>query len=358
MGIEPSVELLRRLTLAAGVPGAEDDVRAIVREQLEGVGTVSFDRTGSILCESPGPEGGPRVLLGSHLDEVGFLVQSVTADGHIALAPMGGWWGHVLLGQRVVIATGAGSVPGVIGSKPPHFLKPDERTRVLPLDEMYVDIGASTPDEAAALGVRVGDPIAPHGEWIEFAAQGVLSSKAFDNRVGVGLMCETMRALAGRKRVNTVVGVGTAQEELGARGARTATAQADPDVAIVLEATPADDAPGNARRQAILGAGPQIRMHDPTATANRRLVAQVERAAEGLGIEIQRAVRTSGGTDAKEIHLHGRGVPAVVIGVPARYIHAHVGLIQWTDYAEALDLVVSTIDALDAATVRGLVEFG
>src|SRR5688572_16099959 len=149
----PSRDLLRRLTLAPGAPGAEDAVRSIVRDALREVGTISHDRLGSILCEKKGSSASPRVVLDAHLDEVAFLVQCISEDGKIGLVPLGGWWGHVLLAQRVdIIIAGGKPVPGVVGSKPPHFLKPEERGRVIEPEAMYVDIGAASRKEVETLG--------------------------------------------------------------------------------------------------------------------------------------------------------------------------------------------------------------
>jgi len=222
---------------------------------------------------------------------------------------------------------------------------------------MYVDVGAASREEAAAMGVRVGDTIVPHAEFIELAARDILSSKAFDNRAGVGLLCETLLALAHVRHPNTVVGVGAVQEEVGCRGAHTASALARPDVALVLEGTPADDLPGFTERQAVLGKGPQIRFLDPTAISNRRLVRLVEEVAQANGIPVQLAVRRSGGTDAKAIQPRSGGVPTVVIGVPARYIHTHVSLIHWRDYLAAAELVLAVVTRLDRRTVEGIVDF-
>ena len=351
-----SKDLLRRLTLAPGAPGAEGAVRDIVRETLDQVSSISYDRLGSILCERAGKVENPRVVLDAHLDEVGFMVQSISSEGRVSIVPLGGWWGHVLLGQRVDIILDDAIVPGVIGCKPPHFLTASERDKVLQIDKMYVDVGASSRDEVVELGVRVGDPIVPHTEFIEMAVDGVLSSKAFDNRCGVGLLCETLLAL-GDDHPNTVIGVGAVQEEVGCRGAETASALSNPDVAIVLEGTPADDLPGVHQRQGALGLGPQIRFFDPTAISNRRLVQLVESVAIEKEIPVQLAVRRSGGTDARSIHRYGRGVPTVVIGVPARYIHTHASIIQWQDYVLARDLLVEVVKRLDAPTVEGLTHF-
>jgi endoglucanase len=354
---EASQDLLRRLTLAPGAPGAEEAVRRIVRETLEGVGPISYDRLGSILCEKAGTSPSPRVVLDSHLDEVAFLVQSISEEGKLAFVPLGGWWGHVLLGQRMEVLADGRAVPGVIGSKPPHFLRPAEREKVLEPDCMYIDVGASTRKEAEELGIRVGDPVVPHGEFLEFATPDILSSKAFDNRVGVGLLCETLLFLRAHRHPNTVVGVGAVQEEIGCRGAATSSEVSRPDVALVLEGTPADDLPGFTERQAVLGKGPQIRFYDPTAISNRRLVRFVEEVAARERIAVQLAVRKTGGTNAKSIHLHGQGVPTVVIGVPARYIHTHVSLIHWKDYLAARKLVIELVLGMDAKTVAGFTDY-
>jgi endoglucanase len=351
-----SKELVRRLSLAAGAPGAEEEVRGIVRETLSGVGSIRYDRLGSLICEKPGVEN-PRVVLDSHLDEVAFMVQSVSAGGRLAFVTLGGWWGHVLLSQRVDVLTERGRVPGVIGSTPPHHLSPEQRKEVLGPEKMYVDIGAGNREQVEALGVRVGDSIVPASEFREMAVDHVLSGKALDNRLGVALMCETLLALGDHDHPNTVIGVGAVQEEVGMRGAGTASELARPDVAIVLECTPADDLPGQSECQAVLGGGPQIRLFDPTAISNRRLVRFVETVADECGIEIQLAVRRSGGTDAGAIHRTRDGVPSVVVGVPARYIHSHVGLFDWRDYVAARQLVLQTVLRLDSARAAAMTSF-
>ena len=351
------MELLGRLSTAAGPPGAEDEVRRIVREALEGVGTIRHDRLGSVVCEKPGSSPAPRVVLDSHMDEVAFMVQSVSSQGQLAFVPLGGWWGHVLLGQRVDVIAEGGKVPGVIGSTPPHFLTEEQRKQVVALEKMYVDVGASERSEVEALGIRPGDPIVPSAEFREMGPPEIFSGKALDNRLGVTVMCETMQALTGRDHPNTVIGVGAVQEEIGLRGAGTASEVARPDVGLVLECTPADDLPGETERQARLGAGPQVRLFDPTALPNRRLVRFVESVAADQGIEIQLAVRRTGGTDAGAIHRSREGVPTVVVGVPARYIHSHVSLFNRKDFLAARKLVLEIVLGLDAARVETFTRF-
>lgn len=355
-----TVDLLRRLTLAHGAPGAEDSVREIVRESLAGMSGLAFshDRLGSILAEKRGESAGPRVMIDAHLDEVAFLVQSIGEEGALSFVPLGGWWGHVLLAQRVEVVTSRGAVPGIIGSKPPHFLSPEERKAVMSIDDMFIDVGARSAEEARDFGVQVGDPVVPRGDFLALANPRLLSSKAFDNRVGVALLVEALLGLEHRSHPNTVIGVGAVQEEVGCRGAGTAVHLARPDVGLILEGTPADDTPGfpPSTRQARLGGGPQIRFFDPTAMANRSLVKLVIELAGRQDIPVQLAVRRSGGTDAKSVHLHREGVPTVVIGVPARYIHTHASVIHLDDLLTARRLVVELVEALDAAAVRSLTQ--
>jgi len=350
--------LLHRLCLAPGPPGGEDAVRTIVREALSGTGTISYDGLGSVVCELQGSDDSVRVVLDSHLDEVAFMVQSVSSDGRIAFVPLGGWWGHVLLGQRIDLLTTNGTVPAVIGCKPPHFLSEEEKTRVLRIDAMYFDVGASSREQVEKLGVRVGDMAVPHAIFERMAVDGVISATALDNRIGVALMIEALNSAAeDAGHPNTLIGVAAAQEEIGLRGAQTASTISRPDVALVLECTPADDLPGVGEPQGRLGAGPQLRFYDPTAVANRRFARWIADLAKDKDLPLQHAVRRSGGTNAGAIHRYGAGIPTAVLGVPARYIHSHVSLMHESDYDNALRLVRQAVASLDAATVRGFARF-
>jgi endoglucanase len=351
-----SAELLEALTQADAVPGHEAEVLAIVRARLAPLGVLGSDRLGSVFCTRPGSADGPRILLDSHVDEVGFIVQRVTPAGHVKFLPLGGWWAHALLAQRVRILTRSGKVPGVIASRPPHVLKAAERDKVLDLSDLYVDVGAQTQDEAMEeFGIRPGCPIVPASPFLPLKNERFLSSKAFDNRVGVALVIEAMERLTAHP--NTVIGSGSVQEEVGMRGARTVAQTVKPDLALVLEGPYADDAPP-ADRQAMqcrLGGGVHIRLYDPTMIPNPRLCDFVVETAKSNGIPHQLAVWAAGGTDAGAIHQVGRGVPSIVLGVPVRYIHSHVSLINLDDYEAALELLLRLIPTLDEATVGHLV---
>lgn len=350
--------LLRRFTEAHGPSGYEGEVREVFVEELEGVGSFSADRTGSVVCDLGGE--GPRVMLEAHMDEVGFRVQSVSSKGFLQLIAVGGWWPHVLLAQQLVVKTGGGrKIVGVVGSMPPHFLPEAERARVMSLESMFVDIGATSPEEVAEMGVRVGDPVAPRTSFEPMERKGRYLAKAFDNRVGMAAVVEAGQKLDRIKPTNRILLAGSVQEELGLRGVRTLARHAKPDVAIILEGTPADDTPGFRpdESQARLEGGVQIRMHDPSAIMNPRLVDFAIETAEEEKIPYQLAVRRGGGTDAGEMHLSGEGVPSMVLGVPSRYIHSHNSVIDLSDYRAMVDLSVALIKRLGAEQVAKFTEF-
>jgi putative aminopeptidase FrvX len=358
---DPS-SLLRQLTEAHGAPGHEDAVRAIFRTELAGIGAISCDRLGSIMCET-GTGREPRVMVTAHMDEVAFMVQNITDAGFLQIVALGGWWTHNLLAQRVRVLTRSGpELLGIVASTPPHFLAEAERTKVLPIDQLFVDIGATDRTHAEeSLGVRLGDPIVPDSPFTRIGNQSLLCAKAFDNRVGVAIVIQALHQItAGGVCPNSLLGVATVQEEIGCRGAITAAALARPDVGLVIEGTPADDTPAipGASRQAILGKGPQIRLMDPTAVMSPRLVNFVRDVATEKEIPHQFAVRRSGGTDASSFHTSGLGVPCVVIGIPARYIHSHNSIINLDDYLATLTLVTELIRHLDATTVTHLSDYG
>jgi len=161
-------ELLAELSEAPGVPGFEEPVRAILERRLSGLAEVSSDRLGSLIARKEGTAASPRIMFAGHMDEIGFMVTSITEEGFLRFQTLGGWWEQVMLAQRVVVYTRKGQLMGVIGSKPPHILSPEERKKVVEKKDMFIDIGAAGKEEAEALGVRPGDPVyrsAPTRPW-------------------------------------------------------------------------------------------------------------------------------------------------------------------------------------------------
>jgi endoglucanase len=300
-------------------------------------------------------------MLAGHMDEVGFRVQNITPDGFLQFVPMGGWWEHTLLAQRVEVLTRSGrKITGVVGSRPPHFLPEAQRRQLLSIDDMFIDIGAASRREVEErMGIGLGDPIAPWAPFTVLENPDWLMGKAFDNRAGMAATIQAGLRLAAGPRENTLILAGTVQEEVGLRGAKTAAAKMRPDVVIVLEGPPADDTPGFNRTesQGRLGGGAQIRMQDPSAVMSPRLVELAIQVAQDEGIPYQVTVRRSGGTDAGSFHVSGEGVPSIVIGVPARYIHSHNSIIDLNDYQHCVELAVALARRLDKVAVAGLTRF-
>ncbi|MEQ1834265.1 MAG: M42 family metallopeptidase [Candidatus Eisenbacteria bacterium] len=353
--MDRTLEFLKELVDAHGVPGFEDDVHKIMQKQMKGVGTFSKDRLGSFICEKVGDPKGPKVMLAGHLDEVGFLVRGITKEGFIKFLPLGGWWGHVVLGQRLIIKTRKGDVLGVVGSKPPHELRDEDRKKVLEIKDMYIDVGATTDwDVKKKLDIRPGDPIVPDSAFAVMANPNLLLAKAWDNRIGCALAAETARRLVGQKHPNILYAVATVQEEVGLRGAKTSSSKVRPDVGIALDVGIAHDTPGTEGDEK-LGGGPLVVIYDASSIPNRRLRDLVIDTAEANKIPLQFEAVERGGTDAGRIHLSGEGVPSLSMGVAARYIHSHVSIIDRRDYEATVKLLVALVKRLDRKTVEALV---
>ncbi|MEM9080259.1 MAG: M42 family metallopeptidase [Verrucomicrobiota bacterium] len=343
---EQEIELLRELCEAHAVSGFEDEVRDIFERELKNYGEIGFDRLGSVYCANH--RKGPRILVAGHMDEVGFRVQTINAQGFLTFVPVGGWWGHHLLAQRVVVKTGSGEkIEGVITSRPPHFLAKADRSRVQDVGDMFIDVGARSGEEAKEWGIEIGDPIAPDSSFTRMKSHGRFMAKAFDNRVGMALAILIGKRLLKTTSANLVV-AGTVQEEVGLRGARTLANLLEPDYALVLEGPPADDTPGFdlTVSQGVLGEGVQIRLHDPSAILDPQLASRAKELAYEAEIPHQVTVRSSGGTDAGIFHQSGNGVPSLVLGVPCRYIHSHQAILDGHDFSAALSLITGLVESL------------
>ncbi len=353
--MDETLELLKTLTEAHGVAGYEGEVRQVLRGYLEPLGEVTQDNLGSLICHQPGK--GPKVMLAGHMDEIGFMVHHITKEGYLKFVQLGGWWDQVLLGHRVIIKTTKGDVTGVIGAKPPHIIAADERKKVVEKKDMYIDIGASSEDEVKEAGVRIGDPIVPKADFEVLAPGKTLLAKAFDDRIGCGLVIDVLKELAQQPGQNDLYGVATVMEEVGLRGATTSVRAIDPDVAIILEIDIAGDVPGVKPEEARtrLGEGPSIILYDRGMIPNLKLRDLVIDTAEEEGIPLQISSYSVGGTtDGAKIHLHGIGIPTIVLAVPTRHIHSHGGIIHRDDYDNCVRLLLAVIRRLDDKTIANL----
>jgi endoglucanase len=352
------LQLLRELTEVSGVSGYETEVKNVLKKYLKGLADVTYDKIGSIVFRKEGESSTPKVMIPGHMDEIGFMVRFITDDGFIKFWPLGGWFDQVLLSQKVVIKSSKGDIIGIIGSKPPHILTEEERKKVIEIKDMFIDIGASSKKEVEEdFGIKPGDPIIPFSEFKEMWNKKCLLAKAWDDRVGCALFVEVIKELQKVKHPNTVYGVGTVQEEVGLRGARTSSWVVEPDVAIIAEVGIASDVPG-AKPEEIcgkLGKGPQIAIYDAGMIPNLKLRDLVVDIAKKKKIPFQFTSLNRGATDGGVIHIHTKGVPCVYIGVPTRYIHSHAGIINIDDYENTLKLIVETVKVLDKKKVEELI---
>jgi putative aminopeptidase FrvX len=325
-----TLNLLKELTETSGVSGYETPIRTVVRKYLDGLGDITQDKIGSVICRKQGESEKPRIMLAGHMDEIGFMVKQLSPEGFIKFLPLGGWFDQVLLGQRVIIQTNKGGVVGVIGAKPPHLLPADEREKVVKRKDMYIDIGATSKEEVEASGVQLGDPIVPRADFVELAGGKTYLSKAFDDRVGTALVISALRDLQNKKHPNTVYGVATVMEEVGIRGATTSVRAVDPDVAIVLESDIAGDVPGIKPDESSikLGQGPTVVLYDVRMIPNIRFRDLVYEVAKQAGVPLQFSAIEGGATDGAAIHLHGIGVPTIVLGVAAQSFTAMTMIIR------------------------------
>lgn len=347
--------MLKELTEAPGAPGREEEVAAIMEKRLKKHASVTYDRLGSIIAEKKGASATPRVMVAGHMDEVAFLVSEVSKEGFIRFLPLGGWWGHVALAQRVRILTKKGSVRGIVGSKAPHILTAEERRKVLEISELFIDVGCADKfDVKKRLGIEIGDFIIPEAPFEIMGNPDLYLAKAFDNRIACAAVLDVMAQLAKSKHPNTVFGVGTVQEEVGLRGAGTAAYQIDPDVAFAVDVTVARDTPGNNSKSDELTKGPVLIVYDGSLIPNYNLRKLVQETAEKARIPYQFGSLAGGGTDAGRIHMSRRGVPSMTISIATRYIHSHAAMLSRKDYDNMVKLIVAVIKRLDAKTVKSL----
>ncbi|MDT8299802.1 MAG: M42 family metallopeptidase, partial [Spirochaetaceae bacterium] len=300
----------------------------------------------------------PRVMVVGHMDEIGFMVKEISKEGYIKFLPLGGWWGHVALGQRMRIMTSKGPVLGVIGSTPPHLLPMEERKKVLDIKDMFIDVGCQEKfDIKKKLGIRLGDPIIPESEFTIMGNKKMYMSKAFDNRMACAVVLDVINKFQRVKHPNTILGAASVQEEVGLRGAQTVAYLGDPDVAIVVDTGIGQDTPPNGfSKDEKLGGGPAILVYDGSMIPNQPLRDLAIKSAEAAKIPYHLTSMERGGTDGGRVHISRIGVPSIVIGPPVRYIHSHNGIMNRTDYDNTVKLVSELIKRLDKRTVASLTE--
>lgn len=356
MDKQTTLQMIAAISNANGVSGFEDDVVSEILPYAEQVGETKVDRMRNVFIRRKENTGSrPVVQLDAHSDEVGFMVQAICPNGTLRIIPIGGWVNHNIPAHKVWVRNRYGKyIPGLTASKPPHFMTEQERKAPLDIKDITVDVGAVSREEAIEVyGIRIGEPVAPDVTFTYAEDTDLMVGKSFDCRLGCAAILKTMHELAGQELAVDIVGACASQEEVGVRGA-TVTAQViQPDLAIVFEGCPADDTCVEPYMvQTAIKRGPMLRHIDARMITNPRYQRYALDLAEKLGIPVQDAVRAAGSTNGAAIHLTGRGVPVIVIGVPVRYAHTHYGVSAYADFDNAVKLACEILKRADADLIE------
>ncbi|KFZ26118.1 MAG: putative aminopeptidase YsdC [Candidatus Izimaplasma bacterium HR2] len=344
--------MLKEMSMLNGIPGNERQVRQYMNEKMKDISEVSFDNLGSIIAKKVGNPNGPRIMVAGHMDEVGFMVTTITKEGYVKFTPAGGWWSQVMLSQQLVITTCDNKeIRAVIGAKAPHILTPEERAKPVEMDKMYLDLGVENKEEAEKLGIKPGDMITPYIEAIEMSNKKYLLGKAWDNRVGCAAAIEVLQNIQDKKHDNIYFGVGTVQEEVGLRGAKTSSHKIQPDIGIALDTTIAFDFPGG-NKNTVLGKGVGIMFKDSSMIGHKGLRDYVVGLCEKENIPYQLTFLERGGTDGGAIHMSHIGAPSISFCLPVRYLHSHTSIVHQDDYDAMVKIVTLLIESLDRETVN------
>lgn len=338
-----SFELLSTLCSTPGIPGREEAFREVVKQELSPISDESLrtDSMGNLFAVRKGSSSNARkVMLAAHMDEIGFVVRFISKEGFIYVHPLGGFDPRVLVAQRVKVYTSSGVLDGVFGIKPTHFTTVEERNKVVPLSEMFIDIGLST--EEVKGKVKIGNPVTMERDLIQMGH--FYTGKTLDDRVGVYVMLEAFKRF--KSSSDDIYAVATVQEEIGVRGARTATFGLVPDFGIALDITIAADIPGVDERDHCvkMGAGVGIKVLDSLSVSHAGMVDFLCYLAEKYSIPYQLEVLPSGGTDAGAMQASRAGMPVCTLSIPCRYTHSVAESVHKNDIESTIRLLTAFLE--------------
>ncbi|HPZ09440.1 MAG TPA: M42 family metallopeptidase [Candidatus Eremiobacteraeota bacterium] len=354
-----SIKLIKELSEIDGVSGFEFPVAEVYKKYLKDIVELKTDYMGNIMGSLAGTSPAPRIMVCSHLDELGLMVHSILEDGRVKFVVLTNWWDNIMLQQPVIIKTRKGNIPGIISSNSCFMGKTAEELKSFATkDAMFIDVGARNYKEVVEdFGIRPGDPVWPDVLFRPLANKEFFAGKAFDDRLGVAATIEIIHNIAGQKHPNTVLPVVTVQEEIGSRGAIAVTNFCKPDMAIILEGPPSDDIPLKPyQSQCIPGKGVHIRRMEPGMMSNGGFFKFIVSIAEELNIPHQIAVSQTGATDGALIHREAFGIPSIMIGIPVRYAHASHGVFCMEDYKNTVKLLTEVLLRLDTEVLERIKE--
>ncbi|MDV3205437.1 MAG: M42 family metallopeptidase [Weeping tea tree witches'-broom phytoplasma] len=343
-------EKMKKLTMLNGVSGQEKQVNGYIQDQIMSfVDKVDHDNLGSLLAYK-GTKG-PKILLAGHVDEIGLMVTDITKEGFVKFQTLGGWLPTVMLAQIWQIHTKKGVLWSITGAKPPHSLSLAERNKIPEINNLFLDLGVRSKEEAQQLGVAVGDMITPYSEFRSLGNPNFWLAKAIDNRAGVLVVMELLASI--NNNPNQFIGAFTVQEEVGLRGAITSANKVKPQISIAVDVTIADDVPENQNKSvSFLGKGPQLSCFDRGLVAHKGLREFVIQIARENNIPFQESTPTGGTTDAAAMHIQQEGSAAITVSIPTRYIHSHASIVHRQDIENTVKLLFSLIQKLDEKKVE------
>lgn len=340
-----NIDLLAKICKTPGAPGFEQKVRALVLEELKGlVDDVQVDNMGNVYAIKKGKED-KRVMIGAHMDEIGFMVTHIDDKGFIRFHTLGGFDPKTLTAQRVIIH-GKEDIVGVMASKPIHVMTQDERNKVAKLSDYFIDTGLK-PEEVKDL-VKIGDPVTREREFIEMGE--CVNSKSLDNRLAVFILIEMFKQLKGKEVPYDIYGVFTVQEEVGVRGANVSALKINPDFGFGLDTTIAFDLPGASAHEMItkLGEGTAIKIMDASTICDYRMVDYMKKTADKHNIKWQPEILTAGGTDTAGIQRMTQGGSiAGAVSIPTRHLHQVIEMANKDDIQGSIDLLTACVSELD-----------
>lgn len=340
--------LLERLSNACAIAGREDEVRGLLKQELAPhVDDMWTDAIGNLIVRKG--SGPVKVMLDAHMDEVGFCVGAITPEGYIHLKKVGGMDDRVLPGRQVWITNRR--IPAVLGAKAWHLTSAEERTKVIPFDQMYADLGCKSRKEVEALGIELGDPVYFATTFARYSDK-VVRGKAFDDRVGCTVIATLLREYS--YPGIALYGAFTCQEEVGSRGARIAAYNLNPDVALALEGPGAVNGPGVDPSETItvMGEGPAITLMDGAGIPHLGVQQELVRVATEHGIAHQFRRIVGGSTNAGPIALQRTGIPSCTVSVPCRYIHSGISMLNLNDVDGAVALVHRFLQSCEKGDFR------
>ncbi len=340
-----NTSLLDTICTTPGVPGFEQRVRELViKEVTPLVDNVEVDNMGNVYAIKRG-KGDKRVMIGAHMDEIGFIVTHIDDKGFIRFHTLGGFDPKTLTAQRVIVH-GKKDIIGVMASKPIHVMTPDERNKVAKIQDYFIDTGMRA-EEVKEI-VSVGDPITREREFIEMG--DCFNGKSLDNRLAVFILIETLRKLKDQEVPYDVYGVFTVQEEVGIRGANVSSLRINPDFGFGLDTTIAFDLPGAAEHEMItrLGEGTAIKIMDASTICDYRMVKFMKEIADKNSIKWQSEILTAGGTDTSGIQrMTGGGSIAGAVSIPTRHLHQVIEMAHKEDVQGSIDLLTACVSEID-----------